>query len=100
MIDLQNIQIVNIGASGNNEVIRNLNIIYTTPQGTVPFDRNFGIDADILDEPLDIAKAKLTVEIINQTQKYETRAAVKEVSFDIDIENGKITPKVVVEIGS
>ena len=100
MIDLQNVQIVNIGASGNNEVIRNLNIIYTTLQGTVPFDRNFGIDPDILDEPIDIAKAKLTVEIINQTQKYEERASVNEVSFDIDTENGKITPKVVVNIGS
>lgn len=100
MIDLQNVQISNIGASGNDEIIRNLNVIYTTPKGSLPFDRNFGVDISILDEPIDIAKAKLTVEIISQTQKYEERASIKEISFDIDTSNGKITPKVVVDIGS
>lgn len=100
MIDLNNVQIADIGATGNSEILRNLKIIYTTPQGTVPFDRGFGIDVSILDEPMNIAKGKLTVELINQTKKYEPRAIVKQVTFDIDIDNSKITPKVVVEIGS
>ncbi|WP_088227780.1 hypothetical protein [Desulfosporosinus sp. FKB] len=98
MIDLQNVQI--IGIRGDSEILRNLKVIYTTPQGTVPFDRAFGIDISILDEPLNIAKGKLTVAYINQAKQYEPRVKVKEVSFAIDSENGTITPKVVVESGS
>lgn len=99
MIDLKNVQISNIGASDNDEIIRNLKVIYTTPAGTVPFDREFGIDMGIQDEPLNIAQGKLTVEYINKAKRYEPRASVKEVTFDIDHVNGKITPKVVVSIG-
>jgi Phage baseplate assembly protein W len=98
MIDLQNVQI--IGVKGNAEIIRNLKIIYTTPQGTVPFDRAFGIDMSILDGPINIAKAKLTVEFINQAKKYESRVKVDEVTFDIDATNGTLTPRVVVSNGS
>lgn len=99
MIDLENIQITDIGVSENSEILRNLKIIYTTPQGTVPFDRSFGIDTDILDEPINIAKGKLTVAVFNQTQKYEPRATIKQVTFDMDEKSSKIVPKVVVEIG-
>lgn len=99
MIDLHGIQIFDIGLTSNQEAIRNLKVIYTTPQGTVPFDRAFGIDISILDEPLNIAKGKLTVEFINKAKQYEPRVKVKEVLFVIDSENGNIIPKVVIEGG-
>lgn len=77
-----------------NEIIRNLNVIYSTPKGSVAFDRNFGIDLSILDLPINIAKAKLVAEYIKITKKYENRVKVKEVLFTYL--DGNLIPKVVI----
>lgn len=92
MIDLNNTDIE--GTSG--DIIDNLKTIFTTPQGTVPFDRNFGIDISILDEPMNLAQTKLTVEFIRKVQVYEPRVKVREVTFILD-ENNNYVPKVRVE---
>jgi len=47
-----------------------LNTLYSTPAGTVPGDRAFGINQDLLDKPLQVAKALLTAEYISKTKKY------------------------------
>lgn len=102
IIDYLNVGILNIdfSAIGSMEIYQNLKTIYTTPAGTVPFDRNFGIDISIIDEPINIARGKLIVEYTAKTRKYEPRAVVSEVNFDTDPQNGKIVPKVVIIIES
>lgn len=87
---------INLDATGIDEIYQNLNVLYTTPEGTVPFDREFGINTDILDNPLPIAKGLLIAEYINKTRKYEPRAKVKKVDFEYREET--IVPKVVIEI--
>lgn len=94
MIDIQSVQIQ--GTNLSSDVITTLTTIFTTPKGTVPFDRNFGIDISILDEPVNLAKGRLTVEFIREVQQYEPRASVKEVTFTLD-ENNNLIPKVRVE---
>ena len=100
MIDLNGVTIeaVNFGAQGDEEIYQNLRTLYTTPVGTVPFDREFGINSDVLDSSLPIAQGRLTVEYIEKTRKYERRAMVKEVEFISNTENGVLMPKVVIEI--
>ena len=87
----------NFKATGLDEIIQNINVIMTTPAGTVPFDRDFGIDWSLLDLPIREAKAKLTVEYIEKIQKYEYRVKVQSVSFTTD-KAGQLKPKVVIEI--
>lgn len=79
-----------------SEISETINTIITTPKGTVPLDRNFGIDISILDKPINLAQGLLTVEIIKQVQLYESRVSVKEVTFTPD-ENNNLIPKVRVE---
>ena len=100
MIDLNGVTIeaVNFGAQGNEEIYQNLRTLYTTPMGTVPFDREFGIDSGLLDNPMQIAQGKLIVEYIDKTRKYESRVNVKEVNFELDSKDGVLIPKVVIEI--
>lgn len=93
MIKLDN---VTITGTENNEIIENLNTIITTPQGTVPLDRNFGLDMSILDEPINLVAGKLTVELIRKAQLYEPRVKIREVIFSLD-ENNNLIPKVRVE---
>lgn len=100
MIDLNRVTIyaVNFDAQGSEEIYQNLRTLYTTPVGTVPFDRDFGVNFDILDNSLPVAQGRLTVEYIEKTRKYENRAIVKEVDFIDNTENGLLIPKVVIEI--
>lgn len=94
MINLENSI---IDASDISEDVLNcLKTILSTPAGTVTFDRNFGIDISILDEPMNLVPILLTVEIIKKIRLYETRVAVKEVTFTTD-SNNNLIPKVSVE---
>jgi phage baseplate assembly protein W len=76
-----------------SETIKN---IITTPKGTVALDRNFGVNSNILDQPVNLIEGLLVVEIIRQIKLYEPRVSVIEVTFSMD-ENNNLIPKVSVE---
>jgi phage baseplate assembly protein W len=87
--------VINFNASGNEEIIQNVRTLFATPIGTVPFDREFGIDVSFLDLPIVQAKAKLAMEYVKKIRKYEPRAKIEKVTFTDDALNGSLTPKVV-----
>ncbi|MDL2280313.1 GPW/gp25 family protein [Selenomonadales bacterium OttesenSCG-928-I06] len=80
------------------EIIQNVKTILTTTKFSVPLDRDFGIDASLLDSPLPVAQARLTAEIFDAIQKYEPRAKVKKVFYAGDPIEGKLIPTVRVVI--
>jgi phage baseplate assembly protein W len=97
MIDAATVQLkIEFGANGNDEIIRNIKTILTTRAGTVVMDRDFGVNMDIADLPMEAAKNRLTVEYIKKVKKYEPRAEVKKVTFGYDAVNGILKPKVVI----
>lgn len=80
------------------EILRCIRNLIMTPVGTVPLDRDFGIDQSILGLPIDAAQSLLAVEIIDKVERYEPRVSVTEVELTATID-GKITAKVVIESG-
>ena len=78
------------------EILRCIRNLIMTPVGTVPLDRDFGIDQSILGLPIDAAQSLLAVEIIDKVDRYEPRVSVTEVELTATID-GKITAKVVIE---
>lgn len=89
---------INFGATGNAEIIQNVRMILSTPQYSVPLDREFGIDGTLIDKPLPIAKAKITAAIITAIQKYEPRVKIEKVIFEGIGDEGILKPKVKVVI--
>lgn len=79
------------------EVIQNIKTLLTTMKYTVPLDRNFGIMANAVDEPMPVAMAKLSSDIIDAINQYEPRCRVTQIFFDGD-DDGKLTPRVRIEI--
>lgn len=79
------------------EVLQNVRTILSTVKFSVPLDRDFGIDASLLDKPILEAKAKISSEIILAIKKYEPRVKVEEITFSSDMD-GKLQPKVQVSI--
>ena len=80
------------------EILRCIRNLIMTPVGTVPLDRDFGIDQSILGLPIDAVQSLLTVEIIDKVEQYEPRVSVSEVELTANID-GQIIAKVVIESG-
>ena len=79
-------------------VLQNIAVILSTPKGSVPMYRDFGISTDILDRPIPVAKAMMTADIKEAIERWEPRATFVDVDFMEDERNGRLIPTVVVEI--
>lgn len=77
------------------DIQRCLSVLFSTPKGTVPLDRNFGLDWSGLDYPTETAKSLMAAEIVKQTAKYEPRATVQGITW-VTGSNGTIQAKVVI----
>lgn len=92
VINLSEAYSIKFSPSPSEEIIQNVRTILGTLQGSVPLDRGFGIDSTIIDEPVMIAKARLTSAIIEAIELFESRAVVEVVRFEDDLLNGKLVP--------
>lgn len=81
------------------EVYRNLQVLYGTRTGEQALDRDFGIDAAIIDCPQENAQVLLAAEYVRKTELYEPRAKVVRVEWAAGkSQDGNMTPKVVIEL--
>ena len=83
------------------EVAQNVAVILATPKGSVPLDRDFGLDFNLVDKPEPRAKALMAVEIVRQVGRYEPRARVLAVEWqDTEAEamDGLLAPLVKIEV--
>ena len=78
-----------------NEIKDNLLTLLSTAEGSVPLDRSYGIDVDLIDDPSVVAQALLQQEIIEKVEKYEPRVLVK--SVEISIEGSALNVKILIE---
>lgn len=80
------------------EVLQNVATILATMRYSVPYDRDFGLNPDYLDDPVPLTKARATADIIATIRKYEPRCKIESVEFRGDAATGKMTPVVRVSI--
>ncbi len=80
------------------EIAQNVRMIITTAKGSVPLDREFGIDAKALDKPLAVAQAVLSSEIVSAISKYEPRARVTKIVYQGKEQEGQLEPTVRIEV--
>lgn len=82
-------------------VLQAIRIILTTPKGTVPMYRDFGVDLEFLDMPIPAAEQRARMEIREAIELWEPRAAVKGITFSRNgAQSGKLVPTVEIEIVS
>lgn len=81
-------------AATAEEILQNVRTILATSVYSVPLNRAFGVNAELLDLPLPVAKAKLSAQIIQAIQKFEPRVEVTRVSFTGDGAAGRLQPTV------
>lgn len=79
------------------EVTQNVATIIATERGSVPYDREFGIDRTAIDQPVNIGRAKITADIVRTVRKYEPRATIKRIDWSTSAE-GLRNPTAIIEI--
>ena len=84
--------------STKEDVMRCLSVLFGTRIGEQALNRDFGLNWDMLDMPIEAAKALLENEIVTKTRKYEPRAEVVQIIWNGDAASGNIKPKVVVNV--
>lgn len=68
-------------------VLQNIHLILSTPKGSVPMYRDFGIDTDFLDRPLPAIQTQLAARVKDSITTFEKRATIESISFDYDKKN-------------
>jgi hypothetical protein len=85
------------------EICQNIRTILATPKGSVPLDREFGVDMEGLDMPEPIAQMMFRMNVIDAVERFEPRARVLKVEYQpttVDAMDGKLLPVVTVEINA
>lgn len=77
------------------ELDRKLALLYSTREGTMPLDREFGINMDFVDMPPEVAKSLYTAEITKKTAQFIPEVRVQSVQWSHGGE-GVFYPKVVI----
>lgn len=77
-----------------NDILEKCEFLLTLIKGTIPMNRDIGIDPSIVSQPLYIAQQMYTMSAIETIEKYETRAIVEEVQFETTAGAGNMIPKV------
>ena len=77
------------------ELDRQLALLLSTPEGTMPLDREFGIKVNFVDKPPEVVKSLYTAEVTQKVTRFIPWARVYEVTWEYG-EQGHIKPKVVI----
>lgn len=82
-----------------SSVLQNIAVILSTPKGTVPQYRDFGLDNSFVDKPRPVAEVLMVAPVKEAIQRWEPRAEVLDVSFSEDpAQPGVLIPTVEVDI--
>lgn len=81
------------------DILRCLNTLYATREGSQPLDRNFGLNWEFIDKPLPVAQQEYSFEVIKKTREYETRVKVREVKYVFYEEDGMMKPVIILTKG-
>ena len=87
-----------LGLAGIEEIVQNIRLILSTPKGSVPLDRNFGINWDLVDKPFPATIQLLKAEVVKAIETYEPRVKVKEVKIREATSDGRLSVGVLVDI--
>lgn len=86
--------------SVQEEVLQNVRTILATVAGTVPLDREFGVEDRIVDAPFQVAQARIQQEVIAKVRRYEPRAQIESVGTDGNGLDGRLIPTVRMRINA
>ncbi|SHO50062.1 hypothetical protein [Anaerocolumna xylanovorans] len=98
MIVIDGVQIEINGTYERNlrqEILDKVSFLLSCVKGTIPMNRDIGLDPDIISAPSFQAQNLYTISAIELIEEFETRVAVEEIEFTESGTSGNMIPKVV-----
>ena len=81
------------------EILQNVRMILTTAAGTVGLYREFGLDASLVDMPVNVARNKFVAEVAKAIARWEPRCRLKKITWQTSqASDGMLAPRVTIEI--
>jgi len=77
-----------IGATGLAQLAQEIRTVLSTRKGSVPLDRDFGLDWSFLDRPVTTLGPRYVADVARSLEKYVPRVKVVEVTFKRGDEDG------------
>lgn len=62
-------------------VLQNITVLMATRKGTVPMYREFGLEMDYIDKPIEVAKTLMMAEMAEAIEVFEPRAKLLNIDF-------------------
>lgn len=87
--------------SVHEEILQNVMVLLKTRRGTVPLDRELGLENDFIDDPLPRGMMRFALFALETIQDYEPRVEVTEIDFTPRPDSamdGRLYPRVKVRI--
>ena len=78
------------------EILDKVMFLLSCVKGTIPMNRNVGLDPDVISAPTWQAQNLYTISAIELIDEFEPRATVEEIVFD-ESSDGNLIPKVVLQ---
>lgn len=69
------------GQEIDQQLATELSALLSTPKGTMPGDRNYGIDFSFMDLPLEAVENTFAIEAMNAVDEYEKGLSIDSVNF-------------------
>lgn len=85
---------VTVTSNIDAQTARRITRLFCTPAGSIPFDRAFGVDPDVLDDAPSALEGALLVEYASKLRRYFPGLYVKDLTFS-SVGNS-VTPRVVI----
>jgi hypothetical protein len=80
------------------DIVQNVRTIISTVKGTAPLYREFGISAENLDLPMNLAKTKIAAELAAEIAQFESRCKLKSVDIGGNFAGGDLEIIATIEI--
>lgn len=68
-------------------ILQNLHLIITTPKGSIPMYRAFGLDMAFLDKPIPVMRTMMVSKVREAVEEFEPRAEFVSLDFEEDKTN-------------
>lgn len=85
------------GDGEDAELLEQAYVLMSVRKGSVPIDRNFGINMDILSEPVSDLATDLMTELLEQFEKYIPKLKVVSVEISDLNDQGMVKPVITLE---
>ena len=84
-----------MSASEIQKIQRSVVTLLSTVAGAMPMDREFGLNCDFLDYPIDTAANMYALEVVEKVRRYIPEASVLKTEFAFDRISGVIYPTII-----